>query len=132
MTPLTVAEARAILLADEALQLSYEARLTAGQTFGIEEREAWAKLVESASERIAAFEGQRAELTRQASPGDRQRVLVHADGGACHGTMLVDWQCPTCGIAPDMQSCELWPREVAKRFTRKGFERTVADRKDKP
>ena len=55
MTPLTVAEARAILLADEALQLSYEARLAAGQTFGIEEREAWAKLVESATDRIAAY-----------------------------------------------------------------------------
>lgn len=43
MTPLTVAEARAIVLADEALQLSYEARLAFGQTSGIEEREAWAK-----------------------------------------------------------------------------------------
>ena len=56
MTPLTVAEARAILLADEALQLSYEARLASGQTFGIEEREAWAKLVESATDRIVVYE----------------------------------------------------------------------------
>ena len=57
MTPLTVAEARAILVADEALQLSYEARLSAGQTFGIEEREAWAKLVESATDRVVAWDG---------------------------------------------------------------------------
>ena len=56
MTPLTVAEAHAILLADEALQLSYEARLAAGQIFGIEDREAWAKLVESSTDRIAAYE----------------------------------------------------------------------------
>jgi hypothetical protein len=56
MTPLTVAEARAILFADEALQLSYEARLAAGKTFGIEEREAWAQLVESSTARIAAFD----------------------------------------------------------------------------
>lgn len=55
-TPLIVAEARAILIADEALQLSYDARLTSGQIFGIEEREAWIKLVESAADRIAAYE----------------------------------------------------------------------------
>ncbi len=60
-TPLTVAEARAIVLADEALDLSYEARLASGTTFGIEEREAWQKLVESANERITAFEGQRSK-----------------------------------------------------------------------
>ena len=54
MTPLTVPEARAILVADEALQLSYEMRLAAGLTFGSEEIEAWAKLVESAHDRIAA------------------------------------------------------------------------------
>ena len=57
MTPLTVAEARAILVADEALGLSFEARLASGQIFGIEEREAWAKLVESATDRIVAYEG---------------------------------------------------------------------------
>ena len=56
MTPLTIPEARAVLVADEGLQLSYEARLAAGQTFGIEEREAWVKLVESANDRIAAYE----------------------------------------------------------------------------
>jgi len=59
MTPLTVAEARAILIADEALGLSYEARLAAGQLFGIDEREAWIKLVKSANDRITAFEVQR-------------------------------------------------------------------------
>lgn len=55
MTPLTVDEARAILAADEALEISYGARLAAGLTLGIEEREAWTKLVESANDRIAAF-----------------------------------------------------------------------------
>ena len=53
---LTIPEARAILAADEALELSYEARLAAGQTLVIEEREAWAKLVEKAIDRIAAVE----------------------------------------------------------------------------
>ena len=56
MVMLNVAEARAILIADEALQLSYEARLAADQTFGIDEIEAWAKLVESATDRIATYE----------------------------------------------------------------------------
>ena len=56
MPPLNVSEARAILIADEALHHSYEARLASGQIFGIEEREAWAKLVESATDRIAAYE----------------------------------------------------------------------------
>ena len=55
MTPLTVSEARAILIADEALQLSYEARLASDQTFGIEELNAWAKLVENARDRIATW-----------------------------------------------------------------------------
>lgn len=41
-------------------------------------------------------------------PDDDGRVIVHADGGDCHGTPLVDGRCPGCGIAPDMQSCELW------------------------
>lgn len=55
MTPLTVAEARAILIADEALALSYEARLAAGQTFGTEDLNAWAGLVASAENRIATW-----------------------------------------------------------------------------
>jgi len=57
MAALTVAEARAILVADEALQLSYEVRLVAGQTFGIEELSAWAHLVKSALDRVAVYEG---------------------------------------------------------------------------
>lgn len=56
MTPLTVPEARAILVADEALDATYKARLAAGQTFGIEELNAWVKLVESATDRIAAYD----------------------------------------------------------------------------
>ena len=57
-TPLTVAEARAILAADEALGLSCEARLASGNTFGNEERETWTCLVAAANDRIAAW-GQR-------------------------------------------------------------------------
>ncbi len=30
--------------------------------------------------------------------------LAHTDGGACHGTRLIDGRCPGCGIVPDMQS----------------------------
>lgn len=36
------------------------------------------------------------------------KILVHADGGPCHGTPLINNRCPGCGIAPDMQSAELW------------------------
>jgi hypothetical protein len=71
-TPLTVAEARAILLADEALHLSYEARLTSGNTFDSEEIEAWANLVASAEKRVEAYYGN------------------------CR-----DWRrCPACGVFP--------------------------------
>jgi hypothetical protein len=42
------------------------------------------------------------------------RVLVHADGGNCHGTRLVEGQCPGCGIYPDMQSTELWSPNKTK------------------
>ncbi len=56
---LTVAEARVILAADEALHLSYLQRLETDTVLGIEERDAWAKLVESANDRIAVYEGQR-------------------------------------------------------------------------
>jgi hypothetical protein len=41
-------------------------------------------------------------------------TLVHTDGGPCHGTALVDGRCPGCGIAPDMQSTELWPMGEVK------------------
>lgn len=60
--PLTVTEARVILRADEALDLTYEARLAAGTTFSDQEREAWMALVESANDRIAAFEGTRKDV----------------------------------------------------------------------
>lgn len=33
-----------------------------------------------------------------------QRVLVHADGGDCHGMSIVDGRCVGCGLSPDMQS----------------------------
>lgn len=36
-------------------------------------------------------------------------VLVHADGGKCHGMAIVANRCSGCGIAPDTQSTELWP-----------------------
>ena len=55
--PLTVAEARAILRADEALDLTYEQRIAAGTLFADDERDAWIALVASANERIAAWEG---------------------------------------------------------------------------
>lgn len=55
--PLTVPEARAILVADEALDYSYEHRLSTGQILGAAEGDAWRKLVESATNRIAAWEG---------------------------------------------------------------------------
>lgn len=64
LPPLTVPEARAILIADEALDLSYEARLVAGLSFDVEELNAWAKLVESATARIAAYDGLTARLQR--------------------------------------------------------------------
>lgn len=53
--PLTVTEARVILRADEALDLTYEARLAAGTTFSDEEREAWTALVESAKSLLGAL-----------------------------------------------------------------------------
>ena len=43
------------------------------------------------------------------------QVLVHADGGACHGTPIVDGRCPKCGIAPDTQSLEMWPQPAERR-----------------
>lgn len=47
--------------------------------------------------------------------GSADRVLVHADGGDCHGTALVRGRCPRCGIAPDTQSTELWRKQDVKR-----------------
>jgi len=47
-------------------------------------------------------------------------IMVHADGGDCHGTALrVEADggkiCPKCGISPDMQSTEFWAPESVKR-----------------
>jgi hypothetical protein len=63
LPPLTVFEARAILRADEALDLTYEARVAAGTTFDDEERDAWIKLVQSARARVDLYDG----LTRRIS-----------------------------------------------------------------
>lgn len=57
LPPLTVSEARAILIADEALDLSFDARFAAGLIMGTAESEAWIKLVESATNRIALYDG---------------------------------------------------------------------------
>jgi hypothetical protein len=45
-------------------------------------------------------------------PDELELVLVHADGGACHGRRIVDNRCVGCGIAPDMQSTGLWLPEL--------------------
>lgn len=66
--PLTLAEARAILIANEALDLSFVARGGCGKTFGIEELGAWLKLVESANARIAAYAGHGAPSMEAAAP----------------------------------------------------------------
>jgi hypothetical protein len=48
-------------------------------------------------------------------------ILVHADGGDCHGTPLRQMpygggrECPKCGISPDMQSTEFWAPKDVKR-----------------
>lgn len=55
MTPLNVAEARAILLADEALDRTFKEREESGQTLGAEEGDAWIKLVASATECVAVY-----------------------------------------------------------------------------
>ncbi len=54
--PITVSEAHAILIADEALAATFEARLASGQTLGIDEGDAWRNLVLRARDRIAAYE----------------------------------------------------------------------------
>lgn len=66
--PLTVIEARVILRADEALALTYDARLATGTTFSDEEREAWIALVASANDRIIAWEGTQRKEAIPAEP----------------------------------------------------------------
>lgn len=41
-------------------------------------------------------------------PPDPDRFLVHADGGDCQGTPIINGRCPACGLCPDGQSLELW------------------------
>ncbi|HSX22853.1 MAG TPA: hypothetical protein VLE97_08790 [Gaiellaceae bacterium] len=55
MTPLNVAEARAILIADDALDATFNVRQEAGLLLGVEESDAWIHLVASAKDRIAAW-----------------------------------------------------------------------------
>lgn len=50
----SLAEARAILIADEALRLSFETRLERGYVLGGEESEAWGELRSSAEAVVAA------------------------------------------------------------------------------
>jgi hypothetical protein len=55
--PLTVYEARAILVADDAMALSFPAREATGNTLGLADGDAWQLMVASAKRRIARFEG---------------------------------------------------------------------------
>jgi hypothetical protein len=55
-TPLTVSEARAILIADEAMDLSLHERVDRGLVMDSQERDAWINLVESARQRVAAWD----------------------------------------------------------------------------
>ena len=57
MTPLTVPEARAIVAADDALDATFPQREASGNLLGVEEAEAWMRLVASARDRIAQYEG---------------------------------------------------------------------------
>lgn len=67
--------------------------------------------MEAEVERLAA--AARENMPREIIVEPPDHVLVHADGGQCHGTALVDGRCPKCRIIPDSQSTELWPRESA-------------------
>jgi len=65
LTPLTVAEARAVLRADEALDATYPMREEAsGHLLSSEETNAWIHLVKSAHDRIAAYEGTKPEAPK--------------------------------------------------------------------
>lgn len=92
MTPLTVPEARAILVADEALQCLVEG--LAGKVLGADEHEAWIKLVESAVDRVASFDGtlRIAGSLGSESTGPRQACRV------CHEAALSPGdRCHVCG-----------------------------------
>jgi len=53
-----------------------------------------------------------AKAVKTAAKTPVHKVLVHADGGDCHGAQLVFGHCPGCGIVPDSQSTELWTQEA--------------------
>jgi hypothetical protein len=82
LCPLTVAEARAILIADDVLALSFAVREAHGLTFGIAELDAWLRLVESAKARIAAYERAAPAVVIAPYPGgnepDFQTLAVEA------------------------------------------------------
>lgn len=65
--PLNVPEARAVLVADDALDATFEARQASGQLLGTEEADAWIALVESARQRIVLWKGP-ATSTSSAEP----------------------------------------------------------------
>ena len=56
MTSMTVSEAFAIVVADEALGFLADARQASGRSFSAEERTAWEGLVAAANNRIAEFQ----------------------------------------------------------------------------
>lgn len=55
-TPLTVSEARAILIADQAMDLSFRERTDHGLVLDPQEIDAWINLVESARQRVVAWD----------------------------------------------------------------------------
>lgn len=69
--------------------------------------------LEAAAERFRAMAapGWQAPIAEDAA---KAKVPVHADGGDCHGRAIIDGICSGCGIAPDMQSIELWPPSEVK------------------
>jgi len=64
----SLAEARAILIAEEALRLSFEERLKRGRVFGGEEGEAWTCLREAAEVVVAEHR----ETMLRASRGEEE------------------------------------------------------------
>jgi hypothetical protein len=63
-TPLTVPEANAILRADEALDSTFPQREASGQLLSCEEADAWIRLVKSARDRVASYEGVKPEAPK--------------------------------------------------------------------
>lgn len=62
----------------------------------------------------AVLDGERDGSFRTAQSTETQ-VLVHTDGGSCHGQAIVGGICRGCGLSPDMQSTSRWPSSrVAK------------------